>query len=114
MVDVLAERSPGFRHADIGPQVNLLVFDRPPEPFDERVVPPCALTVHADGDLVLLQQIGEGHAGKLAALVRVEDLGFAVFRQSLLDSFDADVVSMMIESRQAKTLQLNQSTAAAR
>jgi hypothetical protein len=68
VVDLSAERSPGLRHAGIGPQVDLLVLDRPPEPIDEHVVAPCALAVHANGDLVLLQQIGEGDAGELAAL----------------------------------------------
>lgn len=90
VVDVSAERSPRFRHAGVGPKIDLLVFDRPPEPLDEHVVAPCALAVHADGDLVLLQQIGEGHTGELAALIRVEDLGLAVFGQSLLDSLDAE------------------------
>jgi hypothetical protein len=43
VVDVSSERSPGFRHAGVSLQVDFLVFDRPPEPFDEDVVPPVPL-----------------------------------------------------------------------
>lgn len=68
VVDISAQRSPCLRHAGVGPKIDLLVFDCPPEPFDEHVVAPCALAVHGDGDLVLLQQIGESHAGELASL----------------------------------------------
>ena len=39
-VDVSAKRSPRLGNAGIGPQVHLLVFDGPPEPFHENIVPP--------------------------------------------------------------------------
>jgi hypothetical protein len=48
-----ANRSPCFGNAVIGAQVDLLVFDRTPEPFNEHMVPPGAATVHADRDPVL-------------------------------------------------------------
>ena len=41
------------RHADCGisVQINLLVFNRSPQPLDDDVVAPGASTVHADRDL---------------------------------------------------------------
>jgi hypothetical protein len=39
-IDVSAKRSPRLRDAGIGPQVDLLIFDGPPEPFHENIVPP--------------------------------------------------------------------------
>src|SRR5271168_3834509 len=77
-VQIAADRGPGLGDAVVGPQIDLLVFDRSPEPLDEDVVAPGALAVHADPDAVVGQKAGEGCAGKLAALVGVENLRLAV------------------------------------
>lgn len=37
-------------------EIDLLIFDRPPEPSNEDIVPLCTLAVHRDGDLRLLQR----------------------------------------------------------
>ena len=113
-LDVSAKRSPRLRDAGIGPQADLLVFDGPPEPFHENIVPPGPLAIHADRNLVTFQQLREGQARELLPLSRVENLGLAVFCQRLLDSFNAKPVSSVIESLQARTFRLNQSTTAAR
>src|SRR5665213_1678313 len=47
-VQIPAERCAGLGDAVIGLQIDFLVFDRAPEPFDEDVVAPGALAVHAD------------------------------------------------------------------
>ncbi len=57
----------------LGPEIDLLVLDGAPQPLDEDVVPPAALAVHADPDVVVLEQSSEVGAGKLAALIGVED-----------------------------------------
>jgi hypothetical protein len=44
------------------------------QPFDKHVVPPGALPVHADRDVILDEHAGKGRARKLAALIGVEDL----------------------------------------
>ena len=83
----------GARLADavIGPEVDLLVFDRAPEPLDEDVVAPRSLAVHADGDGLRQQQAGELGAGELAALVRVEDLRPAVLGECVGDRLEAEL-----------------------
>lgn len=42
-----------FADAVVGMEIHLFVFPAPPEPFDEYVIPPAALAIHADGDVVL-------------------------------------------------------------
>jgi len=59
-------------------QVNVLVFESPPEPFDENVVLTAPPAVHADGDLVVVEDLGKGVAGELAALIGIEDLRRAI------------------------------------
>src|SRR3954470_2633892 len=62
---VSADRGPGLADRVVGPEINLLVLDRSPEPLDEDVVPPRASAVHADGDPGLEQHAGEVRAGEL-------------------------------------------------
>src|SRR5215212_10578467 len=47
-VQIPADRSARLADAIVGPQIDLFVFDRAPEPLDEHVVAPCPLAVHAD------------------------------------------------------------------
>jgi hypothetical protein len=81
----------GLGHAGIGPQVDLLIFDAPLQTLDEDVVAPSPLVIHADFDLTGGQYLDEVGRGELAALIGVEYLGRAVFRQRLLDSFHAKI-----------------------
>ena len=66
-------------------QVKVLVLDASPKPFYEDVIYGSALTIHADLNIVLLQNIGKGIAGELAALVGVED-SWCSRLQSLLEN----------------------------
>ena len=66
------------RYAVIGAQIDLLIFDRSSEPFDKDVVPPRALSVHADLDFGILQRLDEVDGRELAALIRVHDPRLAV------------------------------------
>src|SRR6516225_9975209 len=64
-VDVAAERSSRLVDTVIGPQIHLLVFDTAPEALEEHVIAPRAPAVHADRNLVLDQDVGEGVILKL-------------------------------------------------
>ena len=64
-------------------QVDGLVLERTPQALDEDVVHAPAPAVHRDGDPGVVEYGGELHAGELAALVGVEDIGAAVALQGL-------------------------------
>ncbi len=83
--EVTLQALPGGTDRWVSSQIHLLVFHAPPQPFDEHVVAPAALAVHADGAAVLLQPPGEVQAGELTTLVGVEDSRGTVFRDRLAD-----------------------------
>jgi len=66
-VEVTADRSTSLADAVVGSQIHLFVFDAAPQPFDEDIVQPSALAVHADGDGIFDQHAREGRASELAA-----------------------------------------------
>jgi hypothetical protein len=73
----------GLIHHLARPQIRLLIFETPQEPFDEHVVDPAALAVRADPDLGLLEPAGDDCAGEPSPLVGVEDLRDAMAVQGL-------------------------------
>lgn len=61
------------QHRGIVVEVDFLILQRPPQPFDVYVVQ-CSLDpVHADLDPLGLENRGEGLGRELASLVRVKD-----------------------------------------
>ena len=70
--------------------VNVLVFECSPESFNQDVVKDAATAVHADLDPGIFEPAGERFAGKLAALISVEDLWLSM-RQSLLKRFQTEL-----------------------
>jgi len=90
-VNVSAERGASFAYICIGSQVNLLVFDCPPQALDEHIVPPSRFAIHADGDLVFYKEAGNAHSRKLTAVIGVEDLRLAVPVNRLLNRLDAKI-----------------------
>ena len=71
-------------------QVKIPILDGPPQPLDEDVVLTAAPAVHADGDLVVLENLSENIAGELSVLVGVEDFRRIITIQSLLECFDTE------------------------
>jgi predicted regulator of Ras-like GTPase activity (Roadblock/LC7/MglB family) len=71
IVEIQISTERGTRRADtvVGSQINLLVFDRTPQPLDEDVVASGAAAIHADGDRILQQQGSENPTAQLTALV---------------------------------------------
>ena len=75
----------------LGVQVDMLVLHRAPEPFDKDVVHPSSPSVHADRNVVCLQDAGEFFAGELTPLIGVKDLRPAVFCNGLFERLGAKV-----------------------
>ena len=69
----------------------MLVLHRAPEPFDEDVVHPSTLAVHADCNVVRLQDASELLAGELSALVGVKNLRPAVVCNGLFERLSTKV-----------------------
>ena len=72
-VDPSADAGAGFRASFVSVQVHVLVFEWAPEAFDKYVVQPAAPAVHGNADSLISQDVGKGKAGKLTALVGVEE-----------------------------------------
>jgi len=68
-----------------------LILHRPPQTFDENVIPKIAPAVHADLDAVFFQGSGKSITGKLAALIGVEDLRATIAPDSFLQGRHTEV-----------------------
>lgn len=90
-IEVTGQRLPNLGNSVVAVQVDFLVLDRLPETFNEDVVPPAPLAIHADLNAVLLKQADEGGTGKLAALVGVHDLRPTVFHDGFFQRIDAGI-----------------------
>jgi hypothetical protein len=62
---ISADASAGFGNRGVGVEVHLLVFHQAPEALNEHIVAPATLSIHADGDLLAVEDGGEGRTGKL-------------------------------------------------
>src|SRR5829696_8061649 len=89
-VEIPTNRASRLTDGFVGSQIDLLVFDAFPEPLDEHVVAPGSFAIHADGDVVVGENAGEGRTSELRALVGVEDVRPAVTRESILQRLDAE------------------------
>src|SRR5262249_21284318 len=88
-------------------QVDVLVFEGPPQPLDEHVVHPSAAAVNRDAHTGGTVRGGEGGTGKLTALVGIEESGSP-------SAATANALSMVFDSRHASTARLAQSMIATR
>jgi len=58
-VEISTNRASRLSDGFVGSQIDLLVFDAAPQPFNEDVVPPSPFAVHADGDAVVGEDAGK-------------------------------------------------------
>jgi hypothetical protein len=71
---ISAKGGPGFWHIAIGMHIDFLVFDRSPQLFNKEIVLPGSFTIHADGDLGMLQNLREGQRGEMRSLISIENV----------------------------------------
>jgi len=71
-------------------QIDRLIFERPPKPFDKDIVHVSAPAIHGDRDLRILEDAGELEAGELTALIGVEDFRLAISDQRFVQRLDAE------------------------
>ena len=81
----------GLSNRSVCVQVHVLILQASPQPLNKNVVHTPALTVHADLDTVGFQHAGEVGAGKLTALIGIEDFRSPEPPQRFFQSIDAEV-----------------------
>ena len=59
-------------------KIEIFIFHRSPQAFNEYIVNGSAFSVHADSNIVLKQDARKLWAGELASLVTIEDFRLAV------------------------------------
>lgn len=72
-------------------EVDVLIFERPPESFDDNIIHGSSLAIPADCDAFGFQDSGEYITGELATLIRVEDFGAPPSSDGLEKSVDAEL-----------------------
>ena len=70
--------------------IDVVILERPPEPFNKDVINGPTSAVHADRDRGIVQNLDELRACELTALIRVKDLRRAVL-QCFLETLDAEI-----------------------
>lgn len=70
-------------------QIDGLLLQGSPEPLDEDVVQIAAPPIHRDFDIGLRQRLDPIRARVLAALIRIHDLGLALFGDGFVQCFNA-------------------------
>ena len=105
-----AQAFSGGRDAVVGAQIDLLVFDRSPQPLDKDIVAPGVFAVHTDLDFGVLQRLDEVDRGELADLIRIHDIRleviFANRAQFLVQAAQADLqqLSLLVQAQALVTV----------
>src|SRR5450759_1474642 len=90
-IEVAGQGLSGNRNGVVAMQVNFLILDALPQPFDEDVIAPAALAIHADLDAMLFEEADESGTGELAALVRIHNLRRTVFQDRFFQRIDTGI-----------------------
>jgi len=97
------------------PEIEIMILERPPQSLDEDIVLDASSAVHADGDVMILEQVREGGAGELGSLIDVEDLWSPIASDGVLSSLRTEVgLQGVLDTSHARTLRLYQSMTATR
>ncbi len=85
-----------FRHRFVGTDKDVVILYSTPKSFNHNVVQCTTFTIHADPDIMALQNTSEGVTGILTALIGIEDFRPVFGLQSILQTFDAKGVIQAI------------------
>ena len=92
---IIEEEVVGQSPAEVGDrlvkvEVEILIFDRSPQSFDEDVVECSAASIHTDGNVLPFQLAGVPRGGELGALIGVKDLGLRD-GEGLIEGIDTEI-----------------------
>jgi hypothetical protein len=97
--------SPRLAAVGVSFQMYFFIFDRAPQPFDENVIHEPAASVHRNRDASGFKLAGEGGAGELRVNIR----GFPCRSRASSSASTQKRLSIVFDSRQARTARLAQS-----
>lgn len=112
-VNILPNRQSRFLDVIVLSKISFLIFEASKPAFNHDIIGPTALAVHALTDFVILNKIYILLAGKLAALIRIQNLWFGYFK-SFVRAFITIVVSSVSSTSQPTIQRLYQSMTAVR
>jgi hypothetical protein len=113
-LQVSADGSSCLADRGVGVQVDLLVLDGLPDALDEDVVAPAAFAVYADLDPFFFQPPVKASLVNCEPWLVLKISGFSFLERASSSASMQKEASMVIDSFQARTRRLNQSTTAAR
>jgi hypothetical protein len=90
LVDEGSQGFLGLFHVCVVFEVNLIIFDGPPESFGDDVVQGPAFTVHTDFHFQIQKDLGKIRAGEGCPLIAVENLRLPINANSLFQCLDAE------------------------
>ena len=77
-VEIISQSTKSRSHRIIVVEINLLILDTAPEPFNEYIVKIATSSVPTDSNISGFESIGKGIRSELTALVIVEYQGFGL------------------------------------
>ena len=86
----------GITDGVVSMEIDLFIFEAPPQPFHEDVIPPPARPIHTDLNPLILEKSSELLAGELTALIRIEDLRGAIPADRLPHGLQTEVCGQRV------------------
>ncbi len=103
-VDVAGDPRPRVGNRVVRVEIHFFVLDRSPEAFDENIVAPTALAVHAQLRGDAREDIDEGVARELRALIGIEYFRATVLGDRSFKGSDAEVGCKANRNRPSENL----------
>ena len=93
---VLCHSLLGLMDGVIGVEIDLLIFETPPQPLDNDVVPPPPGSIHTDLNVMVFQEARKLLTGKLTPLIGIQNLWATILADRLPFRFHTEIRSQRI------------------
>src|SRR3989338_2899997 len=90
IIEVILETFLRFRNVLVAPEINILVFDGPPQTLNKDIIKSPATAVHADLNPAIEKNARKLLACELTALIGIENLRLAIL-QSIFETLHAEI-----------------------
>src|SRR3989338_10750596 len=83
IVEVIPKAFLGFRNVLVAPEINIFVFDGPPQTLNKDIIKSPAAAIHADLNPAIEKNARKFLACELTALIGIKNLRLAVLKRFL-------------------------------